>query len=433
MNTSSVRNNEFISMREPIITEEDYHFFSIINEKGLEEEAKVLWLDIHQEIRQLVRPVENDEKSHYRNYTLPARLDALRSHQEWLKKNWNKYSNYFADPQDINPKAIRPKLELVQKQFHRDLFRIARLSWSLPYSRGYGRRLNYLIWDDYNNKIIGILGLQSPPLSLPARDKRYYIPLDKEHRAILINLTMDAYCVGALPPYSHLLGGKLAVLAAASKEVREDYQHRYRERRTIMRDRVLSADLVAITTLSAFGHSSIYNRVSKGTYNISDGKNGKRNLWAAISLGSCQGWGTLHFSNSLYTKMKRFHQQLYPEKPVVNFGTGSKIRFLVTNRILKVLGFEKKLLKHNIQREVYVIPHVENLEEILNGSGAEPIYNDQPFNELAAYWKDRYCLKRWESLNFEENQNSMTGRDSLFQSINLIEELDSVVIEKYSH
>ncbi|MFM6398464.1 Druantia anti-phage system protein DruA, partial [Planktothrix sp.] len=116
-------------------------------------------------------------------------------------------------------------------------FRIARLFWSLPYSNGYGRRMGYLIWDDSNGKLMGILGLQSPPLSLALRDKKFNIP--KAKKTEIVNQTMDAYTVGALPPYSDLLAGKLVVLAAASKDVREDYQLRYEGRKTIMENRVI--------------------------------------------------------------------------------------------------------------------------------------------------------------------------------------------------
>lgn len=186
--------------------EVNYQFSPLIFEKGLEEEARALQECIEQEKCKLIVPVDPTNKSVYRDYTLPARLDALASHQQWLQNNWKKYCNCFADPEEINPEAIQPKLELVQKQYQRDIFRIARLSWSLPYSQGYGRRLNYLIWDTSNNKLMGILGLQSPPLSLPARDKYYQIPKDRELRATIINLTMDAYSVGALPPYNELLG-----------------------------------------------------------------------------------------------------------------------------------------------------------------------------------------------------------------------------------
>lgn len=336
-------------------------------------------------MRNLVRPVESDQKSHYRDYTWYARLVALEKHRQWLHKNWSEYSHVFAEAEEVNADKIKPRLEFVESQSQRDIFRIARLFWSLPYSRGYGRRLEYLVWDDDNGKLIGILGLQSPPLSLPVRDKYYQIPNDR--KVNLVNLTMDAYTLGALPPYNDLLGGKLVVLAAASRDIRKDYERRYKGRSTVMLKQVLPASLIAVTTLSAFGRSSIYNRVSKG-------KDGEQNLWAARSLGRCEGWGTLHFSDTLYAKMKIFHKQLLPDKPVINFGTGPRIRLQVTKYVLKCLGLPETLLRHNIKREVFVISHVANLEVILGGSRKKPIYNDQPFNELAAFWKQHYCLPR---------------------------------------
>lgn len=217
---------------------------------------------------------------------------------------------------------------------------------------------------------------------------------------------MDAFTVGALPPYSELLGGKLVVLAAASQEVRKDYMRRYTGRKTEMLDRVLPSNLIAITTLSAFGKSYMYNRVSKG-------KISKQNIWATESLGVCDGWGTLHFSDTLYTKMKELHKELYPDKPVRGFGTGPKIRFQITNRILNCLNLSQNLLKHNIKREVFIIPHVENLEEILAGKQTQPIYNDRPFAELAEYWKERYCIPR------SEKRCSIEGRHTIAKELQL--------------
>ena len=375
-----------------------------VYEIGLESEAEELLGEINKELRNLVHLVESDHKSHYRNYTSPSRLVALDKHKEWLEKNWPKYGNFFAEPTEVGPSAIQPRLELIQKQSQRDIFRIARLFWSLPYSRGYGRRLEYLLWDEANGKLMGILGLQSAPISLPARDRKFNIP--REQKIELVNQTMDAYTLGALPPYSDLLAGKLVVLAAASQDVRKDYEQRYQGRRTVMWDRVLPASLLAISTLSAFGSSSLYNRVSKGL-------NGKQNLWATISLGPCTGWGTLHFSDYLYEKMKSFHKKLLPEKPTSGFGTGPKIRLQVTRRVLAALGLPKNHIRHNIKREVFMITHIENLEGVLAGTGEEPIYNDKPFDDLATFWKERYCLPR------AQTRCSREGRETVARILGL--------------
>src|SRR5690606_27956760 len=106
----------------------------------------------------------------------PSREIALQKAQKWIQKKIPRYSQYFADGKDISPLKIDPKLVLVTENWHRDLFRLARYYWSLPYSFGFGRRLRYLLIDSFNGKLIGIFGLQSPPLSFPARDSLFAYP-----------------------------------------------------------------------------------------------------------------------------------------------------------------------------------------------------------------------------------------------------------------
>lgn len=372
-------------------------FSPLITGCGLTTRAKKLEKAIQKELQSFAHLVEQDEKSYYRHAHEAARVAALEKHKSWLEKNWPKYSENFAYPWEVDPSAIEPRLELVEKQSQNDLFRIARLTWSLPYSRGYGRRLDYLLWDDNNGKLMGILGLQSAPISFPARDKAFHIPY--EQKIELVNQMMDGYTVGALPPYSELLAGKLLVLAAASRDVREDYERRYNGRVTIMQKKILPPSLIAVTTLSAFGRSSLYNRVSKGS-------DGKRNLWAALSLGPCEGWGTFHFSDQLYQEMKEFHKLLWPEKLLHGFGTGPRIRQQVITNVLGALKMPKRLTQHNIKREVFVVPHIENLQAVLSGIDQKPIFNDEPFTKLAAFWKERYCLPRSTTRSSLEGRNT---------------------------
>ena len=380
---------------------EEQRFSSQIYEKGVVKEAEELERAVQTELRYFTHVVEKDEKVYYRNAHLASRLSALEKHKPWLEVNWHKYCSAFAHPWEVHPDSIHPRLELVERKKHHDLFRIARLTWSLPYSRGYGRRLDYLLWDDSNGKLMGILGLQSAPISLPARDKAFNIPYEKKIE--IVNQTMDVYTLGALPPYRELLAGKLLVLAASSQEIRKDYKQRYEGRVTEMLGRVLPASLVAVTTLSAFGRSSIYNRVSKDF-------DGRHNSWAALSLGPCEGWGTFHFSDDLYQRMRKLYRLLYPEKQVNGFGTGPKIRQQIIVRILQDLGLSKKFMRHNIGREVFIIPHIANLQVVLGGSEEEPAYDDQPFAQLAMRWKERYFLPR------ASIRCSTEGRDS-FPSI----------------
>ncbi len=77
--------------------------------------------------------------------------------------------------------AIRPVLELITSNAHdactglrlQDIWRYARLQWSIPYQQTPGRNIHYLIRDEAgpNRPIIGIVGLGNPVLGLSQRDE----------------------------------------------------------------------------------------------------------------------------------------------------------------------------------------------------------------------------------------------------------------------
>ena len=88
-----------------------------------------------------------------------------------------------------------------------DIFRLAALTWSVPVSNGFGRRLRYLVWDANNGKLLGLIAIGDPVFNLAVRDN--LIGWNSHDRsARLVNL-MYAYVLGALPPDNALLAGKL--------------------------------------------------------------------------------------------------------------------------------------------------------------------------------------------------------------------------------
>jgi hypothetical protein len=187
------------------------------------------------------------------------RLEILRRDQGWIASRAPGLLHWFASGEDIAPQEISPRLVEVESSEQKDLFRLARYTWSLPYSKGFGRRLRFLVVDDTNGKLMGVLGFQSPPLDLSPRDRKFSFAQGRKIE--LVNQTMDIYVQGAVPPYNVLLGGKLIVLTSAAREVRQAYRSRYEGKLTEMEGRRLPARLVAVTTTSAFGRSSLYNRV----------------------------------------------------------------------------------------------------------------------------------------------------------------------------
>ena len=327
-------------------------------------------------------PME-DTKEFRRRLHAPAREILLADANKWLNYAWSKYNNYFAEGYEVEPKFVKPRLVEVISNFHRELFRLARYTWSLPYTKGYGRRLQYLVMDERNNKLIGILGLQSPPLSFPARDRLFAYPEGKKTE--MVNQTMDIYTLGAIPPYSGLLGGKLIALAAASNEVRDAYKSKYNDRLTEMEERKIPANLVALTTTSAYGRSSIYNRLR-----YSD-------IVEFRSLGYTEGYGAFHLER-LYLKFRQFLED-QDISTRGGFGKGPRIKWQTMVRTLERIGFDSELLHHGIKREVFLTPLVHNLKNFIEGVDCNPKYIDVTFNTLADYWYKRWLIPRSERVN----------------------------------
>ena len=66
--------------------------------------------------------------------------------------------------------------------------------------------------------------------------------------------------LGALPPYSQLLGGKLVASLIKTREVVDAFTKRYNDSTGLISGQKKKARLVAVTTTSALGRSSVYNR-----------------------------------------------------------------------------------------------------------------------------------------------------------------------------
>lgn len=323
------------------------------------------------------------DKEGLRQIHRPAYQLEIATRQDWLCRNLSKYLPFFANGHEVVPERIEPTLVEVTTEQQHNLFRVARLLWSIPFSKGYGRRLRFLIVDRANDKLIGLLALQSPPLSFPARDRLFRYPPGRKTE--MVNQTMDIQTLGAVPPYNRLLGGKLVALVAASNEIRQVYWHKYSGRATEMEQRVLPPHLVALTTTSAFGRSSLYNRLSyNGTI-------------IAESLGYTEGYGTFHLIE-LYSLFREFLES-QGISTRGGFGTGPRRKWQTMVRALDRLGLSSDLLRHGVKREVFLFRLVNNLEAYMEGRDAEPVYRHLPFSELVAWWRERWLLPRAERVD----------------------------------
>jgi hypothetical protein len=95
------------------------------------------------------------------------------------------------------------------------------LTWSVPVSNGFGRRLRYLVWDKQNEKLLGIIAIGDPIFNLSVRDNHIDWNVEDGGKR-LVNM-MDAYVFGALPPYNMLLGGKLVACLLRTRDIYDDF------------------------------------------------------------------------------------------------------------------------------------------------------------------------------------------------------------------
>ncbi|WP_299029421.1 Druantia anti-phage system protein DruA [uncultured Thermanaerothrix sp.] len=323
------------------------------------------------------------DKERLRQIHRPSSQLEIMARQDWLRRYLPQYLPFFADGDEITPERIDPALVEVTTEQHHNLFRVARLLWSIPFSKGYGRRLRFLVVDRSNGKLIGLLALQSPPLSFPARDRLFRYPPGKKTE--LVNQTMDIQTLGAVPPYDRLLGGKLIGLVAASNEIRQAYWRKYAGRATEMEGRILPPHLVALTTTSAFGRSSLYNRLRY------------HGMAIAESLGYTEGYGTFHLME-FYPLFREFLES-QGISTRGGFGTGPRRKWQTMVRALEYLGLPSDWLRHGVKREVFLFRLVENLEAYMEGRETEPVYRNLPFSELVAWWRERWLLPRAERVD----------------------------------
>ena len=321
-------------------------------------------------------------KSRLRRLHLPAVQHKVEKASDELRRGEQNLLRRIASGGEVSPEAIRPRLIEVRPDSDDELlFRYASLHWSIPVSSGYGRRLRFLVVDDHNEKLIGLIGLGDPVFSLSARDA--WIGWDTGLRQERLKHVMDAFVLGAVPPYSFLLCGKLVAMLAASNEVREVFKRKYGNRFSVIRNEKMDGRLALISTTSALGRSSIYNRL----------KFGERILYYRV--GFTRGCGEFHFSDGLYGAISQYSARYCePTAKMRRWGTGFRNRREVIRKCLIKVGLSADWLYHGIQREIFVVPLARNAGQFLRGEASKLLWLDQPAADLFSFFRDRWLLPR---------------------------------------
>lgn len=316
---------------------------------------------------------------------LARRNDASGS----LANHEDRFVQRLVKSSDLDVSKIRPALRLVDSYKSPDapLWRWAALHWSVPVSAGYGRRLRFLVVDEgHDDALMGLIGLHDPVFSMACRDG--LIGWSVERRKSALSSVMDAFVLGAVPPYQGILGGKLVAALAASKEVQLAFADRYQHRTTIISDRDPNARLAVVTTSSALGRSSMYNRLQSPGGGL-----------VFERIGMTAGSGDFHLSGVIYDRLYRFAVQNTSEGETARHerwsGTSFRNRKDAISRALRALGFPEKAMRyHGVKREVFLAQLGSNSFKYLRGETSVLRSSALAAVEHSDFWLERWAAPR---------------------------------------
>ena len=325
---------------------------------------------------------QNYNKNQIRRIHTFSRQERLEVERPFVRKWLPRLSKYLASGSEVNPTLIDPTLVVVEDDEEMAaLFRLACLWWSVPVSRGFGRRFRVLVFDRSNGKLLGLLGLTDPVFNLRVRDS--WIGWDAGERMARLAHVMDAYVLGAIPPYNQLLGAKLVALLTTSDFIRALFRRRYRGTRSIILEREFDGRLAMVTATGALGRSSIYNRLKF------DG------IEVFRSVGFSEGYGHFHLANGTYERIRE-HLALIGDAEVnrYKFGNGPNYRIRIVRKALEYLGLPDDLLRHGVRRAVHVAPLAKNSAAFLSGANERLQWYRRPLDKVINVWRERWLLPR---------------------------------------
>lgn len=360
------------------------------------------------------------EKKAIRKIMDIRRCEVIMRDFDWIREAARIVRPHLIDGKKLCIEKIDPILELCENDLQHTIFRFLRYTWSSPFSEYVGRRLRFLVRDAGNGgAIIGIAALGSSVMQIAERDRWIgWLPRNREEqrersghwkrmrrtRADRIVSMMDLYVCGSIPPYSHILGGKLICYIMASDQVREIFRKKYETQRTITRRRK-NSHLVLLATTSLYGsHSSQYNRI----------RYADKTLYERV--GMTRGYGTVHLSANTFDLMRHFLRR-YGKEPSHRFGRGVNWKMRVIRESLQELGLDQDLLlQHSYPRSIFAVRYARNALEYLRGEVDRPRYVSRPFNALVSYWKQRWLDMRISNSDVMKAVQSSRAADVIWSA-----------------
>jgi hypothetical protein len=136
-----------------------------------------------------------------------------------------------------------------------------------------------------------------------------------------------------------------------------------------------------VTTTSALGRSSIYNRLSY------------RGQPVFQSVGYTEGYGHFQFSSDLFRALWRYLASI-KEVRGHKFGDGPNWRIRTLRSALEAIELNPELLRHGIAREVLLAPLASNWRPFLLGETDNARWRPYTVARMAAHYRQRWGVPR---------------------------------------
>jgi len=219
---------------------------------------------------------------------------------------------------------------------------------------------------------------------------------------------MDVIICGAVAPYTHILGGKLACMLLTSPQVRQDYRNRYQDAVSAIASRMKGENVSRPAELVLLGTTSLYH-VGSSQYNrvrVPGSLAGGHGEIQYQRLGATRGYGSVHFSQRTRVLLEVITAEQNGGATLITrtFGEGVNPKLRLVREGLACIGLDTDhLLQHQCRRIIYGVPLAHNAREYLRGEvdSADYVF---PFTteddaqrateSIAEHWRRRWLAKR---------------------------------------
>jgi hypothetical protein len=211
---------------------------------------------------------------------------------------------------------------------------------------------------------------------------------------------------GAIPPYNHLLAGKLTALLLLSPQVADDYRRRYGDQPSVISSQLKNAPRTKDSTLAWLNTTSLfvvgssqYERLRLPAGIIATDQPEIRYQF----LGESEGYGTVQFSKATTEAIQHVLEVETTFRHINHvFGEGPSPKFRKLRSGMELLGFNATvLMRHDQPRRVYAVKLWSEAAEFLRGESAQvPTFLRHPekyrdaTERIAAHWRSRWLASR---------------------------------------